>query len=55
MGGLLPTVIGAGKQLLKSPFGQLATGTAIGTGLSFIGRDGRPMRITKRKKSQARH
>ena len=54
MGGLLPTVIGAGKQLLKSPFGQLATGTAVGAGLSFIGRDGRPMRMTKRMKSQAR-
>ena len=54
MGGLLPTVIGGARQLLKSPFGQLGVGTAVGTGLSFIGPDGRPMRMTRRMKTQAR-
>jgi hypothetical protein len=54
MGSLLPQVVGAARGLLKSPLGQLGTGTAIGTGLSFIGSDGRPMRMTRRMKSQAR-
>lgn len=54
MGSLLPQVVGAARGLLKSPLGQLGTGTAIGTGLSFIGADGRPMRMTRRMKAQAR-
>ncbi len=54
MGSLIPQIVGGARQLIKSPLGQLGTGTAIGTGLSFIGADGKPMRMTRRMKSQAR-
>ena len=54
MGGLVPGLIGAGRQFLKSPMGQLAFGTGAGLGVSLIGADGKPMRITRKMKSQAR-
>jgi len=54
MGSLLPTVIGAGRQILKSPFGQIGIGTGAGAAISFIGADGKPMRMTRRMKTQAR-
>ena len=54
MGSLLPQVVGAARQVLKSPFGQVAFGT--GTGLALGGLQGQPsgMRITRKMKSQAR-
>lgn len=54
MGSLLPSIVGAGRALIKSPLGQLGLGTAAGGALSFLGPDGRPMRMTRRMKSQAR-
>lgn len=54
MGGLLPQVVGAARGLLKSPLGQVGLGTAAGGAISFIGADGRPMRMTRRMKAQAR-
>lgn len=54
MGSLLPTVIGAGRQILKSPFGQIGIGTGAGAAISFVGADGKPMRMTRRMKTQAR-
>ena len=54
MGGLLPSVVGAARGLLKSPLGQLTIGTGVGTSLSFIGADGKPMRMTRKMKAQAR-
>ena len=54
MGSLLPQVVGAARGLLKSPIGQIGLGTAAGGALSFIGADGKPMRMTRRMKSQAR-
>ena len=54
MGSLLPQVVGAARGLLKSPLGQVGIGTAVGSGLSFIGPDGIPMRMTRRMKAQAR-
>ena len=54
MGSLLPTVVGAARGLLKSPLGQIGFGTGVGTALSFIGADGKPMRMTRRMKAQAR-
>ena len=54
MGSLLPQVVGAARGLLKSPLGQVGFGTGVGTALSFIGADGRPMRMTRRMKAQAR-
>ena len=54
MGTLLPQVVGAARGLLKSPLGQVGFGTGVGTALSFIGADGKPMRMTRRMKAQAR-
>ena len=54
MGSLLPQVVGAARGLLKSPIGQIGLGTAAGGALSFIGADGKPMRMTRKMKSQAR-
>ena len=54
VGSLVPTVIGAARGLLKSPIGQIGLGTAAGAGVSFIGADGKPMRMTRKMKSQAR-
>lgn len=54
MGSLLPTVIGAARGLLKSPVGQIGLGTGAGAAISLIGPDGKPMRITRKKKAEAR-
>lgn len=54
MGSLLPTVVGAARSILKSPIGQVGFGTAVGSGLTFIGADGKPMRMTRKMKAQAR-
>ena len=54
VGSVLPSLVSAGRGLLKSPLGQLALGT--GTGLALSGVNGQPsgMRITRKMKSQAR-
>ena len=56
IGGLpISGLVGAGRSFLKSPFGQLVTGTGAGLiGGSML--DGQPkqMRITRKMKSQAR-
>ena len=54
MGSLIPQVVGAARGLIKSPVGQLLTGTGVGTAISMIGSDGKPMRITRKMKSQAK-
>ena len=54
MGGLLPSVIGGARSLLKSPLGQLTLGTGAAGALSLMGSDGKKMRITRKMKSQAR-
>ena len=51
-GSLIPSIIGAGKNLIKTPIGQTGIGTAVGVGLSMIGADGKPMRVTRKMKSQ---
>lgn len=54
MGGVLPSIIGGARSLLKTPLGQLGLGTAAGGAISMLGSDGRQMRITRKMKSQAR-
>jgi hypothetical protein len=54
MGSLLPTLVGGARGLLKSPLGQIGIGTGAGAAISFIGADGKPMRMTRRMKAQAR-
>ena len=54
MGVALPSIIGGARQLLKSPFGQLALGGGAGLALSGAGTQGSGMRITRKMKSQAR-
>ena len=54
MGSLLPTLVSGARSLLKSPIGQTAIGTGAGFGLSLLGADGKPMRMTRKMKAQAR-
>jgi hypothetical protein len=54
IGSLLPTVVGAARGLLKSPIGQVAIGSGAGLGISMLGADGKPMRVTRKMKAQAR-
>jgi len=53
-GSLLPQILNQGRNLLRTPAGQLALGTGVGSALSFMGSDGKQMRITRKMKSQAR-
>lgn len=54
VGSVLPSLVSAGRGLLKSPLGQLALGTGTGVALSGLGGQGNGMRITRKMKSQAR-
>ena len=54
MGSLLPSLVTGARGLIKSPFGQLLTGTGIGSAISMLGADGKPMRVTRKMKAQAR-
>jgi len=51
-GALLPGLISGARNLLKTPGGQLALGGGIGLATSMIGPDGKPMRVTRKMKSQ---
>jgi len=52
--GLLPTILGGARSLLKSPAGQLALGTGAGAAITSFTGDVPSMRITRKMKSQAR-
>jgi len=56
IGGLpVSGLLGAGRSFLKSPFGQLVTGTGAGLlGGSMLDSQPKQMRITRKMKSQAR-
>lgn len=54
VGSVLPSLVSAGRGLLKSPLGQLALGTGTGVALSGLGGQTGGMRITRKMKSQAR-
>jgi len=54
MGAALPSVLGAARNLLKTPQGQLALGGGVGLATSLFNGDAKPMRITRKMKSQAR-
>jgi hypothetical protein len=51
-GALLPQVLGGARALLKSPAGQLALGGGVGFATSMLGPDGKPMRVTRKMRSQ---
>ena len=53
-GTLLAPFLGAARNLLKSPGGQLAIGTGTGVALSGMASQPSGMRITRKMKSQAR-
>ena len=53
-GALIPQVIGAARNLLKTPGGQLALGGGAGFIGSMVGSSGTSPRITRKMKSQAR-
>ena len=52
MGALLPNILSGARSLLKSPLGQLTLGTGAAGALSLMGPDGKPMRVTRKMKSQ---
>jgi len=54
MGNLLPGLVSGARSLFKSPLGQIGIGTGVGSAISMIGADGRPMRVTRKMKAQAR-
>jgi len=54
MGGLLPSVLGGARSLLKSPLGQIALGGGAGLALQGMGSQSGMPRITRRMKSDAR-
>ena len=54
MGAALPSVIAAGRGLLKNPLGQLALGGGAAAAISGFGGQPSGMRITRKMKSQAR-
>lgn len=53
-GGGLGQAIGAASRFLRTPQGQIGTGLGIGAIGSFLGADGKPIRITRKMKSQYR-
>ena len=55
MGSLLPSIVGGARSLLKSPIGQVALGGGIGTALQMIGPDGKPVRVTRKMRSQLKN
>lgn len=50
----LGQAIGAATRFLRTPTGQIGTGLGIGALGSLLGADGKPMRITRKMKSQYR-
>ena len=54
MGGLLPSILGGARSVIKSPLGQLALGGGAGLALQGMGSGTSGMRITRKMKSQAR-
>ena len=54
VGGLLPSILGGARSVLKSPLGQIALGGGSAIALSGMGQQGSGMRITRKMKSQAR-
>ena len=53
-GGLLPGLFGGLRSVVQSPVGQVLFGTGAGVGLGMLGADGKPMRVTRKMKAQAR-
>ena len=51
-GTLLAPVLQGARNLLKTPGGQLALGGGVGFATSMMGPDGKPMRVTRKMKSQ---
>lgn len=54
MGGGLGQAVGAVGRFLRTPTGQIGTGLGTGLVASFMGQDGKPVRITRKMKAQYR-
>ena len=52
-GSLVPSLVSGARSLVKSPVGQLLTGTAVGGALSLLDGAGRQVRITRKTKRLA--
>lgn len=53
-GSLLAPIVSGARNFLKTPQGQLALGGGAGIVTSFLGGNGKQMRVTRKMKSQAR-
>ena len=53
LGGLLPSLINTGRNLITNPIGQIGIGTAVGGALSLLDSTGRQIRITRKTKRLA--
>ena len=53
-GAAIPGLVSGARSFLKSPMGQAAFGGGAALGLSMLGADGKPMRVTRKMKAQAR-
>ena len=51
-GSLVPSLVSGARNLVQSPLGQVAFGTGVGTAVALLGPDGKPMRVTRKLKSQ---
>jgi len=54
-GGIVPGLVSGARTLLKSPLGQVALGGGSAIGLSMIGADGKPVRVTRKMRSQLKN
>jgi len=52
-GSMIPSIVSAGRSLIKTPLGQLGTGSVIGGALSLLSSDGKQVRITRKTKRLA--
>ena len=52
--GGIPNILGQAARFLRTPVGQVGTGTAIGVGTSMLGQSSSGVRITRKMKSQFR-
>ena len=51
-GSVLPSLVSGARSFVKSPLGQIAFGTSVGGALSLLDSAGKPMRVTRKMKSQ---
>ena len=54
-GNMVPGLLSGARSLLKSPLGQVALGGGTALGFSMLGPDGKPVRVTRKMRSQLKN